>query len=822
MTDRLLHETSRPASLPIVLTPFIGRERETARALELLGQDNRQLLTLTGPGGVGKTRLAIHIADTVRADFDEQVFFVSLANTIDPRLVLPTIAHAINLREDGDRSMVERLQQVFRVSSLLVLDNLEHVVAAAPDLADLLDACQRLKVMTTSRIPLRISAEQELPVAPLATPDPHHRQSPSALAQFDAVALFLERTHAVRPDFTLTDTNAATIAELCRRLDGLPLAIELAGARSKVLSPEALLARLNHRFQILTSGPADAPPRLRTMHAAIDWSYDLLTPTEQRIFCHLSVFANGFTEVAAGAIVRALANGEGARGRAPGAGSSLATDEDIFEIIASLVEKSLVEAEDHGTTRFRMLETIRTYGLEQLTVSGEESVVREAHASFWLAHAEHAAPALLTTARDARLRELEQEHDNLRAAFDWFAETKQGENLLRLTDALTWFWYFRGHLREGRERSERALRIGTDTSILARADALRAAARLALGSSNGEQSRLWGEESLRLYRDIGHDQGVGQVLSTLAALAEHRGDDQRAAELYEESWRQLQQTGPRIFAVNALNNVCDCAYRLGDITHAAEIADDALLLARDLGDSIVLTIALGNSGQVAISQGAFERARTNYLEGLSNAINDQHELAAADHVVGLAAVAAATGNAAAAARWFAAAQTAAATAGVKRFMHHQLAQTALETIRRRLDDGDFAQAWAEGTAITLSEAIAEVQAQADKSTPIGVLTRTAGPDRSAPSSRRPTALSAREQDVLRVLVTGNTDREIAAMLSISPRTAQVHVSKILAKLNVSSRSAAVAVALREGLVSQGPDDPNDVPVPSIAPPARTT
>jgi predicted ATPase len=401
-------------NLPAQLTPLIGREREIATVKEILQREEVRLLTLTGPGGVGKTRLGLRVAADLIEDFEDGVRFVSLAVIRDPELVVVTIARALELEEAGERSPLERLKAHLREKRLLLLlDNFEHVVETAPAVAELLRACSRLKALVTSREVLHLSGEHEFPVPPLELPDTEHPSDIEALSRKASVALFIQRAQAVEPDFRMTGENAPAVSGICRRLDGLPLAIELAAARTRLLTPQALLTRLHHRLRVLTGGARDAPARQQTLKRTIEWSYALLAADEQQLFRRLAVFVGGCT-------LEAVVNAAGE------------PETEVLEGLEALVEKSLLRRVEqvNGEPRLSMLETIREYALERLAMCGEEEDVCSRHARYYLALA--AAPKLTTGEQVARLDRLETEHGNLRAALGWFLDRGETEAALRL------------------------------------------------------------------------------------------------------------------------------------------------------------------------------------------------------------------------------------------------------------------------------------------------------------------------------------------------------------------------------------------------------
>jgi predicted ATPase len=734
----------RPAPLPLPRSRLIDREQELAQAKTLLQEEDVGLVTLTGPGGVGKTRLAIQVAAELASQFADGVAFVSLASLKDPDLVELTVARALQVSEANGQSIGERLLEYLRPRQLLLLlDNAEQLLSAAPLATRLLDAAPRLTLLVTSREPLRVRDERVVPVLPLALPDTEHLPDLATLAQVPAVALFVERVREVKPDFALTADNAQAIAEICRRLDGLPLALELAAARSTVLPPEALLARLEQRLPLLTRGARDLPQRQQTLRNTIAWSYDLLDESDKALFRRLAVFAGDFTLEAAEAVCVLDA--------ASTASSSEADDGAVLEQLAQLLDKSLVQPQQDtgGEPRFTMLETIHEYAQEQLVASGEAAAMQQRHADYFLRLAEEADPHMFGQEREVWMERLDREEANLRAALAWSkADRNAVQTGLRLVGALAFYWVLRGAVREGRTWLEGMLERTDDTDrSAARGKALIGAGWLAwaegdyevasprteeglsimreagdkrvsgyaewllglvrMGQQNSAAARPLLEESRTLFKDLGDVWGEASTLYLLGMAAYFSGDRAAARAHYEESLRLFQEQGD-VFGVTLLVSALEVVVLPQDDEETARsLYEQSLPLLRASQDRGRLGMILINIGDGWRHQyGGEQQAKTLYKQGLhlwQDMQRVDNGIGIVRGLAGMAEVAAAQGQAERAGRLFGAAERLLPSASSYRDdLNRRVAEA-----RAHLDATAFTAGWTAGQAMTEEQAVTD-------------------------------------------------------------------------------------------------------------------
>jgi predicted ATPase/DNA-binding CsgD family transcriptional regulator len=842
-------ENRSDTALPIPLTPLIGREQEVAEGSRLLQQNEVRLLTLSGPGGVGKTRLAVTLAQQLRQDFVDGVHFISFASLHDAAFVLPSIAQALRLQGGGSFSPLEHVKSFLQGKQiLLLLDCFEQVVSAAPLVVDLLTTCPLLKIVVTSRETLHVRGERVLSLFPLPLPD-KHLSSDESIIQCSSVALFVERAQEAYPAFQLCAENAPVVAEICRRLDGLPLALELAAARLRLLSPQELLERLTRRLPLLTDGPRDLPPRQQALRTTIQWSYDLLTADEQRLFRFIASFACGCT----------LSTLEAVYGMLTGEVSF------VVEGVSSLLNKHLLYQGEQGERQLLMLATIREYGRELLLACDEWEEVMNKQAEYYVQIVEEAANLAHGNERERAFDRLERERENLRAALRWLVERGGDmEMALRLIGALSQFWLVRWYISAERHWVERALAAGTEVAPAIRALALRAAGWLAFVQDDGNKAEEYYRESLKLYEELGEPGGQAATLLWLGSLAlTMRNDSVTARSLLDASYALAVSANDRLIQELVYTTRGNMALTQGDFNTAQTCFEHSLAFCKAIRNKKHLARALRGLGRICLARGDVEKARAYIEESLALAreVKDQQHMAYALTLLGQLTLA--QNDATRARTLLEEALVCARTLGVRRLVAYGLVYVAraavvqgdVEGARNRYEEslclfrevGDVAGAAAclQGRGILLARQgnlqgcarlwgaaqdmldrldptapqpfslsieciadteyehmLAEVRAQLGPQAFAAAWEegRTMTPERilaaqptnhAAMQPTRKSDLTDRESEVLALVAQGRTDAQIAEALIISPRTVHAHLRTIYRKIGVTSRFAAI-------------------------------
>jgi predicted ATPase len=692
---------TRPHNLPRQPTPFLGREREMGELVHLVQRDDVQLLTLTGTGGTGKTRLALQAAAELIDQFRDGVFFIPLAPLSDPTLIAAAIGSAMGIREEGERSLAERLRDTLATKQLLlVLDNMEHLVEGAPLVGELLTCSPELKVLVTSRLPLRLRAEREYPVPPLDLPRRTPPPLPEQLTQSTAVQLFIERAQAVNPDFMVDNENAPAVAEICHRLDGLPLAIELAAARVRMLSPQAMLPRLEKRLPLLTGGARDAPARHRTLRETIRWSHDLLSEEEQALFRRLAVFAGGATFEA----VEAVANPAG--------------DLDIFAGLERLVEQSLLRliADQSGEPRFAMLETVREFGLEQLESAGEADATHIRHAKQMLMLFADSYTKLNGPQTAHWLECLGAEHDNLRTALAWSITAGDGELSLLLAGNAGLFWYLSGHWSEGRDWLERVVAREAETWPQARGRALTELGRLALYQGDDARAASALEQALTLCRLVGDRHGTVYALYLLGIGAEDIGNYAQATTWLQEALQLAREMDNRSMIAWVLYHLGIVASGQAEHATAVRHCREALAVFRQIEELWGIAVTLGYLGLLASIVGEQVEAAEVFREALT--ILDALGLieGLSETLANMAVFAQTIGQHEPAARLIGAAAGMNEALGARAVLpEREIREPTAVALRTTLGPVKFAHERETGRALTREQAIAEARAVVDRS-----------------------------------------------------------------------------------------------------------
>ncbi len=784
--ERTRDRLSLPPS-PVPLTALLGRAAEVIKVSDLIRRPEVRLVTLTGAAGAGKTRLAIEVAVQVRGDFADGVGFVPFADVADPDGFGPELARALRLDGTGSRSPLDGLNSLLQDREvLLVLDSFERLVTIAPAVASLLSACDRVKLLVTSRTRLHVRGEREVEVEPFPLPPSAKSVTAETLIANPSVELFAQRAGAVNPRFTMDKETALAVAEICRRLDGLPLAIELAAARSRLLPPKAMLARLDRRLPILTGGPRDLPRRQQTLRGAIAWTYDLLSPEDQALFRQLAVFGGDFTLSAAETVAGGQTND--------------LLSPSVLEGVESLVDKHLLRVRDPGETgdeRFGFLETVREFGLDQLAADPRADETYDRLADWCLTLVEEASRHFELLSRGVWFDRLDREFATIRTAMDWLYRQRDAGRGLRLGRLLGWYMTQRYRLAEGGRWLEQFLVLSESRSVMEeRAKALDEAGGLAYWRTDLPRAIELLDEALAAYRDLGDERGIAAASQQLANCAFDSGDIDRAERLIRDSIASFVRLGDRFGVAVSTGLLARLLLARADLDTARSLYEEALDMFRaidNFGWATYMTESLGFAHLVAQDDTA---ARTAYEDAFSVARSMSDEWRISSCLVGFAELARRDGQPRRAGRLFAAAAASREALAITLRPSTQAIQDGwIAAVREALGESDFARVTAEGRQLPLGRAIdVALRGTEDESQPV-VAAQTV----EQTSAELFAELTPREVEVLRLIAEGCTNREIGDRLYISHRTVMQHVASILGKLDVGSRTAAAALAHRHGM-----------------------
>jgi predicted ATPase/DNA-binding CsgD family transcriptional regulator len=775
-----VYAMSSEQRIPVPRTPLVGRERERASVGALLCRADVPLVTLTGPGGVGKTRLALHVGGGIAGEFEGGAAFVSLGAIREPSLVLPAIAQSLGLAALSQQSPRTGLLRFLQDRDfLLVLDNFEQVISAAGEIADLLDRCPRLTLLVTSRESLKIDGEHEYPLSPLELPD---RSSPNELITSESARLFVQRAQAVKPDFTVDADDARIIASICISLDGLPLAIELAAARIKILTPQALLSRLVDRLTLLKREGRDVPERLRTLRDAVGWSYDLLSDDERLLFRRLSVFAGGFTTDSAEAVLRRVDP------RWVGCLPSL------FEAIGSLLDKSLlVRTEPSGDEpRFRMLETIRAYGLEQLDAHGEVTACREALSAWMVAFTRNAFEEQFGPRQKFWSTFFDAELDNVRALLEWHIERNDAEAATRLVTAVTRYWHVRANYAEGWRWGERVRALEAMPSD----PSLRCRNWLTIAwhkHFDGDQVHSFelAQDALSEAELAGDGYVAAQSHHVIGVMLENQGKFEEAMSHFIDALDFYVANELDDWHAYALNSLGHSELEIGRLDSAEAHLDQALELFMSTGNTLGAGLAVTNLAKLARRQGQLDRAELWFQQALKLRWEHGDKRGLAGCLRGLGMVHVLTGHYETGAQLLGAAETLYEAIGAPLHASSARYDEAVATLHAQLSRESLERAWRKGRTAPIEETISAACSATYNHAPSS--------NRTATGTGR-FELTGREIEVLCLVRQGRSNREIGDELYVSERTAQTHVQNILVNMGVNSRTAAAARAVSEGMI----------------------